>query len=576
MNTIRCSRSRSSRRTHRGPFVAVCITLAGLLVDSPARAQDTAAAIDEIFSFATAETPGCAIGVSQHGEVIVNRAYGLADVERGVPLSPGTKFDIGSVHKQFVAASVLLLVEDGRLSLVDDIRTYLPELSDYGHRITLNHLLTHTGGLRDWTGLLPLAEEGADVLQLILRQRGVNFAPGEEWSYSNSGYVLLKEIVARASGLSFAEFTRSRLFEPIGMMSSAYVADILQGTGARALAYRKEGTGWTQYMRLGNERGGGTVISTAGDLLLWNDALTSGRLGAFVTAKLQEPAMLNNGRVLSYARGLMVDNDIPGGPMVWHSGGAAGYGTLLARFTDEGLSIAAMCNFEPVSTTSLAGRVADLFLPPVDPGAERPGPVAVPGVDVDGRAGLFVAEGTGEPLRLSVNGGRLVIAGAPPLVAVGADRFRPARTSLYFRSEDDFELIFRSNDEFELTSMEGETTRYRRAQPWTPTVADLQAVDGRYESRELGTVFEILPGTTGVVVRFERSPEQAQELEPVARDMYMRGMAIVRFRRDASGSVTGFDYGNPFVRSIAFERLGERAESEAEAGAGRRGTLRPR
>jgi CubicO group peptidase (beta-lactamase class C family) len=572
MNTNRFSGPRSRRGSHQFPIRAVSLVLAGLLaaplVATPARAQDMTSRIDDIFSFATLETPGCAIGVSQYGNVIVSRAYGLADVERRVPLSAGSIFDIGSVQKQFVAAAILLLVEDGNLSLAGDIRGYLPELPDYGHRITLDHLLTHTGGLRDWTGLLPLAEEGADVVQLILRQRGLNFAPGEEWSYSNSGYVLLKEIVARASGMSFAEFAQRRLFEPLGMRSSAYVADILQGTGDRALAYQKEGTGWKEHMRLGNERGGGAVISTAGDLLIWNDALTSGRLGAFVTGKLQEPATLNNGRMLSYARGLMVDNDIPGGPMVWHSGGAAGYGTFLARFDGEGLSIAAMCNFEPVSTTSLAGRVADLFLPPVAPQEQPPAPVAASGVDVAGRAGLYVEAGTraeadtgaeaGELLRLIVNAGRLAIAGGPPLVPVSADRFRPARTSLYFRSEDEFEVVFRSNDEFELTSMEGRTTRYQRAHPWTPTAADLQAVDGRYESQELGTVFEILPGANGVVMRFERSPAQAQELEPVAPDTYMRGMATVRFRRDANGHVIGFDYGNPVVRSIAFARLGDR------------------
>jgi CubicO group peptidase (beta-lactamase class C family) len=572
MNTDRVSGPRSWRGSHQFPIPAVSLVLAGLLaaplVATPARAQDMTSRIDEIFSFATLATPGCAIGVSQRGNVIVSRAYGLADVERGVPLSVGSIFDIGSVQKQFVAAAILLLVEDGHLSLAGDIREYLPELPDYGHRITLDHLLTHTGGLRDWTGLLPLAEEGADVVQLILRQRGLNFAPGEEWSYSNSGYVLLKEIVARASGMSFAEFAQRRLFEPLGMMSSAYVADILQGTGDRALAYQKEGTGWKEHMRLGNERGGGAVISTAGDLLIWNDALTSGRLGVFVTGKLQEPATLNNGRMLSYARGLMVDNGIPGGPMVWHSGGAAGYGTFLARFNDEGLSIAAMCNFEPVSTTSLAGRVADLFLPPVSPQAQPPGPVAVSDVDVAGRAGMYVEAGTraeagtgaeaGELLRLIFNAGRLAIAGGPPLVPVSADRFRPGRTSLYFRSEDEFEVVFRSSDEFELTSMEGQTTRYQRAQPWTPAAADLQAVDGRYESQELGTVFEILPRANGVVMRFERSPAQAQELEPVAPDTYMRGMATVRFRRDANGHVIGFDYGNPVVRSIAFARLGDR------------------
>lgn len=135
-----------------------------LLLATPAYAQDNTAEIDRIFGFATPETPGCAVGVSQNGSVVVNRAYGLADVERRVPLSPRSLFDIGSTQKQFVAAALLRLVEDGRLALSDDIRRHIPELADYGHTVTVDHLLTHTGGLRDWTGLLPLAPEGTDVL----------------------------------------------------------------------------------------------------------------------------------------------------------------------------------------------------------------------------------------------------------------------------------------------------------------------------------------------------------------------------------------------------------------------------
>ena len=423
-------------------------------------------------------------------------------------------------------------------------------------------VLTHTSGIRDWTGMLPMAEEGTDVVQLILRQRGLNFTPGEEWSYSNSGYVLLKEIVARARGMSFAEFARKRLFEPLGMKSSSYVADILQGTGDRALGYQKEGTGWKQYMRLGNKRGGGAVISTAGDLLIWNDALTSGRLGAFVTGKLQEQARLNNGRKLSYARGLIV-NYYPGATLVSHSGGAAGYSSWLGRLPEHGLSVTVLCNFDPVSATDLAHRVADQFLPAKTAEATAPASVgegaAVTGLDLNSRAGLFFNESTGEPLRLIVNNGRLGIAGGPPLVAVTQDRFRNPRGSLFFRSQDEFELHFPSQDRFELKSMEGQVTRYRRAQPYAHSAADVQAVDGRYHSEELGSVFEIVPGTNGLVMRFERSPDKALELTPVERDTWMRSMMIVRFRRDGSGKVVGFDYGNPVVRNIRFTRLGDRA-----------------
>jgi CubicO group peptidase (beta-lactamase class C family) len=165
-------------------FRLVPFIVTALIVGTPAHAQDKSAEIDKIFSWAKPDAPGCVVAVSQKGKLVVNRAYGSADLERDVPLSTGSIFDIGSVRKQFIAAAALLLVEDGRLSLSDDIRKHFPGLPDYGHKITVDHLFTHTNGLRDWTALTPLAGGEADILPLILRQRGVNFAPGEEWSYS--------------------------------------------------------------------------------------------------------------------------------------------------------------------------------------------------------------------------------------------------------------------------------------------------------------------------------------------------------------------------------------------------------
>lgn len=539
-------------------FRPVALAALAVLLPMPSNAQDTAAAIGSIFSFATPTSPGCAVGVSQRGRLVVNRAYGLANVERRTPLSEGSRFDIGSTQKQFTAAAVLLLVEDGRLALSDDIRKHLPELPDYGHTVTVDNLLTHTGGIRDWTGMLPLAPEGTDVLALIHRQRGLDFVPGEEWAYSTSGFELAKEIVARASGMSFAEFTRKRLFEPLGMKSSAYVPDILQAGPNAALGYQKDGAGWKEFMRLGNNRGGGAIVSTVGDLVLWTDALASGKLGRFVTTKIKEPARLANGRQLRYARGLMIDSTAAG-TLVAHSGGAAGFSTWMGHFSDHDLSVAVACNFDPVSATALARRVADLYLPtPSRPDATAAA-AAAPGVDVNGRAGLYFDERTGEPMRLVVAGGRLRVANGPPLIALAQDRFRPPRPDPFFRSQADVELSFPSNDRLELRSKEGEIIRYRRARSWTPSPEDLQAVDGRYESTELGSVFEIVPGQGALAMRFERAPEKSLELTPVERDTYMRSLMIVRFRRDESGKVVGFDYGNPVVRKIRFTRLGDRA-----------------
>ncbi|HEX6183236.1 MAG TPA: serine hydrolase domain-containing protein [Pyrinomonadaceae bacterium] len=533
----------------------VTVSLAG----TPAYAQDKTGEIDKVFSWATPATPGCSVAVSQRGKLVVNRAYGSADLERDVPLSPSSIFDVGSVRKQFVAAAVLLLVEDGKLSLSDDVRKHFPELPDYGHKVTLDHMLTHTSGIRDWQGLRSLTSGNVDVVGLTLRQRGLNFAPGEEWSYSNSAYVLLTDLVARASGMSFTDFTRKRLFEPLGMKTTMSPGDLRDVIKNRALGYVKEGNGWQVGMYVGNERGSdgsGAILSTAADLVIWNDALTSGRLGAFVTGKLQEQARLNNGRKLRYARGLIVDS-YPGGTQVSHSGSAAGYSAWLGRLPAEGLSVAVLCNEDAASATALARRVADQFLPPAPPAPSAD--AAVTGLDLSSKAGLFVSEPNGELLRLVVNKDELRIPGArAALIPVTSERFRYPSGDMNFRSQDEFELSFLSRDELELKSMEGKTTRYRRAQPFAPTAADLQAFAGRYESDEVGSVFKVVAGQGSLMFHREGSGGKGSELKPVYRDTFQIGPVTVRFVRDGAGKVFAFDYSNPLIRNLRFTRASDR------------------
>jgi len=544
-------------------FRLVSFVFIALLLGTPAYAQDKTSEIDKIFSWVKPDAPGCAVSVSQHGKPVVNRAYGSADLERDVPLSPNSIFDIGSVRKQFVAAAVLLLVEEARLSLSDDIRKHFPELPDYGRKITVDHLLTHTSGIRDWTGLRALTGGRVDdVVSLILRQRGLNFAPGEEWSYSNSGYVLLTDLVARTSGMSFPEFTRKRLFEPLGMKTTMSPGDLRDVIKNRALGYEKEGNGWRVGMYIGNERGsnGGAVLGTAADLVVWNDALTSGRLGAFVTGKLQEPAMLNNGRKLGYARGLFMDT-YRGGAMVSHSGSAGGYSAWLGRLPAQGISIAVLCNSDEASATALARRVGDQFLPAAAAGTteDRPPPTLTGDalLDVNGKAGLFFNERTGEPLRLSVERGRFRIDGGPGLVPMTKDRFRRWGAAVQFMSQDEFELNFLSQDEFDLKSMEGQTTRFARAQPYAPTPAELQAFVGRYASDETGSAFKIVPGKEGLMVHLEGSSGKGSEIRPIYRDAFQISRVTVRFLRDKAGKVVAFDYSNPLVRNLKFTRLSD-------------------
>ncbi len=547
---------------HNYFFLLISFAVTALFVGMPAYAQDKNAEIDKIFSWTKPNEPGCAVAVSHKGKVVANRAYGSADLERDVPLSPSSILDAGSVVKQFVAASVLLLVEDGKLSLTEDIRKYIPELPDTGHKITLDHLLTHTGGIRDWTGMRPLSEGDPTAVTLALRQRGLNFAPGEEWSYSNSGYELLKEIVARTSGKSFSDFTQKRLWEPLEMKSTIYLHDMTDVVKNRALAYGKEKDRWKLDMYFGNDRGGsGGLLTTANDLLIWNEALTNSSLGAFVTQKLQEPATLNNGRKLRYARGLNVETR-GRDKLVWHSGGAAGYSTLAVRLPEHGLSVAIMCNADGGAKDAYANRIFDLFLPPAaaenNTPAANAGGAGVAGGDLTGRAGLFFNEQNGQPLRLAVNNNALAIAGGGPLVALAADRFRNQRSSPFFMSQAEFKLRFLSADQFEIKTKEGETSRYRRAQAYAPTAAELNAFAGRYESNEMGSVMEMVPEKGGLVMRFYRNPAKALQLRPVDRDTFMLSMMTVRFLRDKDGKVVGYDYSNPVVRNIKFTRLSDR------------------
>ena len=542
------------------------ITAGALLVTAPASAQDVAGELDKLFAWATSSTPGCVVGVSQNGHVLVNRAYGMADLARNVPLTTQSLFDIGSTHKQFVAAAVLLLVEDGRISLTDDIRKYIPELPDYGHTITIDHLLTHTSGIRDWVWLSSVTGGKEDVLTLILRQRGLNFAPGTEWSYSSSGFVLAKEIVARVSGQTFAEFARQRIFEPLGMNSTRYAHDVLAVDNA-ALAYEKEGERWTPAMRLGNERGGGGVFSTTGDLLIWNDALTNKRLGAFVSDKLQEPARLANGRTLSYARGLILDAD-GDVEIVWHSGSAAAYESMLARFPKQGLSLAILCNAGEVADNAAdERRIIDLFMPASARAAAAPRAAQVGGVELSAaelneKAGLFFSERTGQPLRIIVNGGRLRIPGGPLLVPVSKDRFRNERRVTQFMSNDEFELHFVARDVLELKSMEGEITRYQRAQPYAPGATELAAFAGRYYTDEIGAL-ELIATANGLAGRLNDS--QTLTFMPVHPDVFQLGQMTIRFRRDATGKVIGAELSNPVLRNAYFPRESDPANAVMQA-----------
>jgi CubicO group peptidase (beta-lactamase class C family) len=326
--------------------------------------------VDEIFSTFKADGPGCAVAVYQNGSVVLAKGYGSANLEYGVPITPATPFIVGSLSKQFTAAAIALLVEEKRLALTDDVRKYVPELADYGTPITIDHLVHHTSGLRDWWELVGIAGlryddtyAVQDVLDMTARQHGLNFTPGERYVYSNTGYIVLGLVVQRVTGKSLREFAAERIFGPLQMANSHYQDDHTQPVRGRAYAYSPEAGGRHAINVWNNDLvGQGGVMTTVLDLAKWDANFDTGAVGGPGFLKRQlERGTLNSGTRLTYAFGVTVDT-YRGVDLIEHSGSTGGYRAVLTRFPKQHTSIAVLCNVSNAAPTTLAHRVADYLL----------------------------------------------------------------------------------------------------------------------------------------------------------------------------------------------------------------------
>src|SRR5262247_3685957 len=356
----------------------VYLSIAALFLALSASAQDGGkdannlnARVDAVFAqYEKADSPGCALGVIKDGKLLYARGYGMANLEHNIPNGPKLVYDTGSISKQFAAASIQLLVQQGKVSLDDDVRKHVPELPAYQKPITIRHLLHHTSGLRDYSGLFLLAgvnfDDTAtekDALDIILRQKALNFTPGDEWLYSNSGYFLLSIIIKRASGKSFAEFAKENIFDPLGMKHTLILDNHKKIVPMRATGYSPNPRGGFQIeMSNFEQTGDGAVQTSIEDLLLWDQNFYEPKVGgkAFLE-QMQAVGSLNNGDKLDYASGLMI-GEYKGLRRVSHGGGWAGYRSELARFPDQKFSVACLCNLSVTNPSMLAMRVADVYL----------------------------------------------------------------------------------------------------------------------------------------------------------------------------------------------------------------------
>jgi CubicO group peptidase (beta-lactamase class C family) len=360
------------RRVGSG-IVACALVVGTCSAPRASRAQDKAtAAVDEVFAdFTKAGSPGCSAAIYRNGRIIYAKGYGLANVEEDVALTRESVFDIGSTSKQFTAASILLLEKQGKLSVNDDVRKYIPELPDYGPKITILHLLNHTSGLRDYLTLMELAgintdsvTTDEDALQIITRQKAVNFAPGSDWLYSNTGFFLLSIIVKRVSGETLREFAAANIFTPLGMTHTQFRDDHTALIANRAMAYdpKERKDGYTLNISYFEQTGDGAVHTSVEDLLKWDENFYSGQVGGKeFLAEIQEQGKLNNGKVLDYAKGLFIA-DYRGLHTVSHGGSWGGYRAELLRFPEQHFSVACLCNRGDANPTRRAHQVADIYL----------------------------------------------------------------------------------------------------------------------------------------------------------------------------------------------------------------------
>src|SRR5580692_4937875 len=328
--------------------------------------------VDQVFSaYDKPDSPGCALGVVRDGEFVYKKGYGEGSLELSVPLTPQSAFYMGSVSKQFTAASVVLAAEQGYLSLDDDVRKYVPEIPSYGKPITLRQMLHHTSGFRDILGLLLLAGRNfedihhtPELLDLLSRQKTLNYIPGDEYLYSNTNFFLFSVIIKRATGKPLSQFADENIFRPLGMTHTRFYEDHSVVVPGRIPAYEPRPGGgfridWsTNFDKIGD----GGLMSSVDDLLLWDRNFYADKLGkGTLLREIQTPGVLNSGKQIEYALGLFISS-YRGLPIVEHGGALFGYRTELLRFPQQKFSVITLCNLGTSNPGQLSYQVADLYL----------------------------------------------------------------------------------------------------------------------------------------------------------------------------------------------------------------------
>ncbi len=525
--------------------------------------------VDQIFAdWDKPDSPGCALAVIQDGSIIYSRGYGMANLELNVPIQPNSIFDIGSTSKQFTALCILILARRGMLSLDDPIQKYLPEMPVYEQPITVRHLVHHTSGIRDYLTLMALANmpfendyQEPEVVGLIARQKALNFKPGDEHLYCNSGYFLMSEIVERVSGKNLRDFAEENVFGPLGMKHTHFHNNFKEIVPHRASAYNpKEAGGFEIDMGIFDVLGDGAVYTSVEDLLLWDRNYYDNKLdggGQELIQQMQQVGVLNNGEKLEYAFGLMISN-YRGLPMVCHGGSWYGYRAQMMRFPEQHFSVICLANRGDSNPDGKCRQVADVYLEKFftdQVEAETSGEQkAFAELSMDAllaKVGKYQDADGGTIAEIVIGEESLVLETMGqkfPIQPLDENHFAavnaPVSIDVYFEDE---------NRKLTIDINQGlQKMDFSRIAPLQLSAAELAEFAGTYYSDELNMTYQFVAGDN--LLNVNPSTFFMRVLKPSTPDTFSSGILGLHFLRDEAGKVCAFNANAGRVKDIIFKK----------------------
>lgn len=563
------------------PFRFFALVLLSALIQPTAWSQTNAtqaerpsAQVDKLFEkMDTTISPGCAVAAMRDGKVLYQRGYGMADLDHDVPIRTDTVFHVASMSKQFTAAAIVMLAQEHKLSLDDEVRKYIPELPDFGTPVTLRQLVHHTSGLRDQWELLSLAGwrysldliTDDDVLSIMSRQKDLNFPPGSKHMYSNTGYTMLAQVVKRVSGQSFREFTTSRIFQPLGMRNTHFRDDHAEIVKNMAYGYVPANDTFEISITNFDTVGATSLLTTVEDLALWDENFYNPHVGGpEMIRQMLQRGKLNDGEQLDYAFGLVLGK-YRGLATVDHAGGDAGYRSDMIRFPDQHFTAACLCNRADSNPSELTLQVAEIYLAKemmpadkVDAGHGKT--IQLAPEKLAAKVGTYLSAEGGQTLSITLKDGKLYVT---PGAGTDSYEMNPL-------SENDFRLATAPID-FEFESLkpggpqrlivkhgEDKPEVLEAVSPFTPSTTELSSCAGFYYSEEIEPIYVLKIDDGKLVLHTLKG--QPDTLRPISPDLFAASIGTIRFERNAQHQVSGFVLNGQQVKNMRFQKGSGRPE----------------